>query len=177
MLKELLQPELPWRMLLSQFMTQQAQDDYSYQRPSRREGDAIFPSLRSSQVNVVIAVDTSGSVKQSQIDEFLAEINVIKSQLRAKITLLASDEELVEGAPWIYEAWEELLLPIDIKGGRGTSFEPAFEYVNNQDMKPDVFVYFTDGKGKFPQIEPEYPVIWLIKGKKQPPWGRRVQLN
>jgi len=44
----LLQPQLPWRMLLARYLTAIARDDYSYMRPSRREGAAILPSLRSS---------------------------------------------------------------------------------------------------------------------------------
>ncbi len=39
----LLQPQLPWRMLLARYITAVSRDDYSYLRPSRREGDAIFP--------------------------------------------------------------------------------------------------------------------------------------
>ena len=60
MIDHLLQPQLPWRMLLARYMTAMARDDFSYMRPSRREGDAILPSLKSSQVEIVIAVDTSG---------------------------------------------------------------------------------------------------------------------
>jgi hypothetical protein len=29
----------------------------------------------------------------------------------------------------------------------------------------------------FPKAEPNYPVMWLIKGKEQTPWGTRIQLN
>ena len=53
----LLQPRLPWRMLLARYMTALARDDFSYMRPSRREGDAILPSLKSSQVDIAVAVD------------------------------------------------------------------------------------------------------------------------
>ncbi|MGV8935427.1 MAG: DUF2201 family putative metallopeptidase, partial [Gallionellaceae bacterium] len=49
---EMLQPKLPWRMLLARYMTQLARDDYSYNRPSRREGEMIMPSLRSSQASI-----------------------------------------------------------------------------------------------------------------------------
>ena len=39
-----------------------ARDDFSYMRPSRREGEAIMPSLKSSQIEIVVAVETSGSI-------------------------------------------------------------------------------------------------------------------
>ena len=52
MVNFMLQPKLPWRMLLAKYMTASARDDYSYSRPSSRRGDpAIFPSLRSAQID------------------------------------------------------------------------------------------------------------------------------
>jgi len=38
-------------------------------------------------------------------------------------------------------------------------------------------VYFTDAEGLFPEVEPNYPVTWLVKGKATVPFGVRVQLN
>ncbi|MDO9190159.1 MAG: hypothetical protein Q7U24_09820, partial [Sulfurimicrobium sp.] len=78
----LLQPQLPWRMLLARYLTQVARDDYSYMRPSRREGSVIFPSLRSGQVDLVVALDTSGSVGEKELAQFLSEVNALKGQLR-----------------------------------------------------------------------------------------------
>lgn len=173
----LLQPQLPWRMLLARYMNVTARDDYSYFRPSRREGDAIFPSLRSHEISVVVALDTSGSISDEEITEFLSEVNAIKGQARAKITLLACDAELAEGGPWLFEPWEEFKLPREFKGGGGTDFRPVFEAVDNEVIRPDLLVYFTDAEGEFPEREPVYPVIWLVKGKLPVPWGQRIQLN
>ncbi len=174
----MLQPKLPWRMLLARYMTASARDDYSYSRPSSRRGDpAIFPSLRSSQINVAVGMDISGSVDDEEMNEFLSEIDAIKGNMRARITLLPCDAALAEGAPWIFEPWEEINLPESFAGGGGTDFCPVFEWLDAQDQNPDLLVYFTDCKGTFPKILPSYPVIWLVKGKDNPPWGQRVQLN
>jgi len=178
MVDHLLQPKLPWRMLLARYMTMIARDDYTYSRPSSRRGDpVIYPSLRSSQLNIVVALDTSGSIGDKEISEFVGEVNAIKSQLRAKITLLACDSALAKGAPWTFEAWEEFKLPEKFQGGGGTSFVPVFEWADEQDLAPDLVVYFTDAQGQFPEHEPAYPVTWLVKGKTAVPWGQRVQLN
>jgi predicted metal-dependent peptidase len=173
----LLQPRLPWRMLLARYMTAMARDDFSYMRPSRREGDAILPSLKSSQVEIVVAVDTSGSIRVNEMDEFLSEVSALKGQMRARVTLLACDTNLSEGTPWIFEPWEEFRCPAEIQGGGGTDFRPVFEWLDEQGQRPELLVYFTDAQGQFPQFEPNYPVIWLVKGKETVPWGQRVQLN
>ena len=178
MLDFLLQPELPWRNLLAQYMTSIARDDYSYTRPSSRRGDpAIFPSLRSAQINITVALDTSGSISDSEISEFVSEIDAIKSLMRAQITLHTCDSSLNENGPWLYEAWDEFKVPDKIMGGGGTSFKPVFEWAEQCDMPPDLLVYFTDAEGVFPDYEPAFPVIWLVKGKKKVPFGNRVQLN
>ena len=174
----MLQPRLPWRMLLARYMTMVARDDYSYTRPSSRRGDpAIYPSLRSAQLDIVVALDTSGSISDKEIGEFMSEIDAIKSQLRAKITLLACDSKLAKGGPWLFEPWDEFALPEKFQGGGGTSFVPVIEWLDDQDRQPDLLIYFTDAQGEFPKQEPVCPVIWLVKGKTPVPWGQRVQLN
>ena len=173
----LLQPQLPWRMLLARYMNAASRDDYSYMRPSRREGDAIFPSLRSAQTDIVVVLDTSGSISQEEMQEFVSEVDAIKGQVRARITMLACDAALSPGAPWVFEPWEEFGLPGDIRGGGGTNFVPVFEWVEQENTNPDLLVYFTDALGKFPATEPCYPVIWLVKGRETIPWGQRIQLN
>ncbi|MEZ5535842.1 MAG: VWA-like domain-containing protein [Thiolinea sp.] len=178
LVEELLQPRLPWRNLLAHYMTAVARDDYSYARPSTRRGNpAIFPTLRSQQINVAVALDVSGSVNDKELLACLSEINAIKGQLRAGVTLLPCDSEIIEGYPLKSEAWEEVTLPESIQGGGSTDFRPVFDWLLRQDQQPDVLVYFTDAQGFFPQTEPGFPVIWLVKGRGKVPWGVRVQLN
>ncbi len=172
-----LQPQLSWQSLLAQYMSTLARDDFSYARPSRRSGNAILPSLRSSQIDITVAIDTSGSITQEEINEFISEINAIKSNMRASITLIACDEKVNDNLIWRFEAWDELQFPASLGGGKGTNFNPVFDYIDKQDSPSSVLIYFTDAKGKFPQFEPNYPVMWLVKGKEPIPWGSRIQLN
>ena len=174
----LLQAQLPWRMLLARYMAMTARDDYSYSRPSSRRGDpAVYPSMRSSETNIVVVIDTSGSIDKEEMREFISEIDAIKSYVRARITLLACDSELDEGCPWCFEPWDEFNRDVAIGGGGGTNFRPPFEWQAGQDRDPDLLIYFTDAIGLFPSIEPMYPVLWLIKGHAKVPFGDRIQLN
>jgi predicted metal-dependent peptidase len=174
---ELIQPALPWRVLLARYMMSAAREDYSYARLSKRDGNALMPRLASGDVDVCIALDTSGSIKAGELAEFAAEVDALKSQIRARITLLACDERLDERAPWTFQAWEPVLLPQALTGGAGTSFVPVFEWATRAQYRPDVLVYFTDAEGEFPPVAPDYPVLWLVKGKACVPWGERIQLN
>jgi predicted metal-dependent peptidase len=173
-----LQPKLPWRNLLAQHLSATARNDYSYTRPSNRRGDpAVFPGLRSEEVNLVVAVDTSGSIREAEITQFFSEINAIKSQIRARITLLCCDVSIGDGFPVFFEAWDDLRFEPHVTGGGGTDFRPVFRWIDRQDMKPDTLVYFTDACGDFPDQEPSFPTLWLVKGKQDVPFGTRIQLN
>jgi predicted metal-dependent peptidase len=174
---ELIQPKQPWRMLLARYMMSVAHDDYSFQRQSRREGDAMLPSLYSGQANIVVALDTSGSINDQEIREFVSEVDSLKGQIRARVVLHACDERLAPAGPWLYESWEPVNPPQEISGGGGTDFRPIFDWIERDHLRPDLIVYFTDAEGEFPSHEPPYPVIWLVKGKAPVPWGQRIQLN
>lgn len=177
LIDHLLQPQLPWRMLLARHMSALARDDYSYARPSRREGEFILPRLRSDQLDLVVGLDTSGSIRDSEIEEFIAEIDALKGQVRARVTLLPCDAALSPGAPFEFEPWETFQRPETLHGQGGTSFVPVFDWLRDQGRQPDLLLYFTDALGAFPPAAPAYPVLWLVKGRASVPWGERIQLN
>jgi predicted metal-dependent peptidase len=126
---------------------------------------------------MVVALDTSGSIADEEMREFVSEIDAIKGQISARVSLLACDERISEDSPWVAESWEALILPQRFVGGGGTRFTPVFEWIEQQERRPDLLVYFTDAAGEFPALEPDYPVLWLVKGKLPVPWGARIQLN
>ena len=178
MIKSLLEAQLPWRNLLAFYVNQSAREDYRYTRPStRRGGDAIYPTLRSEYVDLFVALDTSGSISEDELNSFVAELDSIKGQARAKITLFACDTEINPATPVSFEPWDSFELPKEIHGGGGTAFQPVFDYIEKEYLRPDLLIYFTDAKAEFPKVEPNYPVIWLVKGKEEVPWGQRIQLN
>jgi predicted metal-dependent peptidase len=166
-----------WRALLAQYLNQAARDDYTWQRPSRREGEVVWPSLRSHSGDIHVAIDVSGSVTEADLADFLGELNALKGTTPVRITLYACDSELAEGAPWVFEPWDELRLPRRFAGGGGTAFTPVFAAIERAGQRPDSLVFFTDAEGEFPARAPDYPVLWLVKGKAPVPWGRRIQLN
>ncbi len=174
----LLAPQLPWRALLARYMMQVARDDYSFQRTSRRDtGAALMPRLYSQSVNVVVALDTSGSIKDEELREFVSEVDALKGQVRAEVVLHACDDKLCAGGPWRFAQWEAITLPEGLSGKGGTDFRPVFEWIEREHLNPDLLIYFTDAEGRFPEREPQFPVVWLVKGKAPVPFGVRIQLN
>jgi len=174
LVNSLLRPTLPWRSLLARHLCSSARTDYDLLRPSqRREGDAILPSLHAKQVNVLIALDTSGSITEQELAAFITEVNAIKASVNARVTLLACDANLY--GPWSYENWEPMKLPKSLPGGGSTDFRPVFEWLSGRAF--DLLIYFTDARGQFPAEPPATDTLWLVKGNSEVPWGQRIQLN
>jgi predicted metal-dependent peptidase len=173
--------QVSWRALLAHHLNQIARDDYTWQRPSRRNGgqcdEVIWPALRSYCGDVYVAIDVSGSVTGKDLAEFLGELNALKGTTPVRITLFACDSALAAGAPWIFEPWEALHMPHPFAGGGGTSFIPVFKWIECHGRRPDTLIYFTDAVGEFPGEAPHYPVFWLVKGCSPVPFGCRIQLN
>lgn len=63
-------------------------------------------------------------------------------------------------------------------GGGGTDFRPVFEYIEENDLRPDALVYLTDGYGDFPERRPNYDVLWgsILKTPEQYPFGECVMI-
>ncbi|MCX7893641.1 MAG: VWA-like domain-containing protein [Burkholderiales bacterium] len=175
-LGRLAQPQLPWRALLERFLVGLAREDYGYARPSRREGPAILPGLTGREANLVVALDTSGSIDRGALAEFAAEVDALKGRVRSRVTLLFCDAAIA-GAPLRFEPWEAITLPETLAGGGGTRFTPVFDWIAAEPERPDALVYFTDAQGEFPERAPDYPVLWIVTGTAPVPWGGRVQLN
>jgi predicted metal-dependent peptidase len=170
-------PVLPWRVLLARFLSAHARHDFSYQRISRRSEEVLLPSLAHPHARIIAALDTSGSISRAEMQQFIDEIDALKAQLSAHVAVHACDERLAAQGPWEFAPWQALQLPEDLGGGGGTRFTPVFAWLDETPSKPDCLIYFTDAMGEFPEMQPGYPVMWLIKGNAKVPWGERVQLD
>jgi predicted metal-dependent peptidase len=163
-IQALLYPQQDWAEQLREFMLSLSNDDYSWTRPNRRFiGQGLYlPALQTEgrMGRIVVAIDTSGSISKTKLDVFMHELNGIMEQCRPEsVVVIPCDTkigEVLEFGPDEH--------PIDlgkIVGGGGTSLIPPFEYVTEEGLNPDVFLYFTDLGGAFPQVDPGYPVVWI----------------
>ena len=155
----LLNPELPWQHLLSNFMEQFNQDDYSFAKPNRRfMPDFYMPSLYSESVaDIAIAVDASGSVEQFQFAKFLTEINFIKDHLEPKVTTIVDFDTQINNIHHL--GVDDSVGSVKFTGGGGTDLMPVFEYFDEN--PPTVLIVFSDLWCRIIEEDPGYPVIWI----------------
>jgi len=174
---EVLDPPLPWFVLLRDFVERSARNDYCWTVPSRRylSGGFVLPSLISEELpEVVVAIDTSGSIPQEDLDRFAAEASAVFGAYDTTVRVMYCDAEI---------AGEEIFTRADMPlklnpcGGGGTDFRPVFDKIREEGHTPSCLIYFTDLYGRFPKLPPEYPVMWIATSSKTAPFGKTVDFR
>lgn len=175
---QIMTPVLPWKQILRRFMTEKTNDDFSWKRPNRRliSSGLYLPSRISEGTGeIVVVIDTSGSIGAKELNEFGSEIASIVAEVRPRKTHVIYCDAAV--------AHVDVFSPDDVlefaaHGGGGTDFRPPFSYVDKENIEPKCLIYLTDGYGSFPERPPEYPTLWAINNHEViPPFGEHFILE
>lgn len=162
LIDDLLEPKLSWKDLLRNAVISSVKNDYRFIPPNKRHlwRGMYLPSAYGEEMEIVYAIDTSGSMSTSEIREGLSELKGVCDAFQSyKIHLFQADadvQQYLELTPYNFD------FPKKIRGRGGTSFVPVFEDVAKRNIHPSILVYFTDGYGTIPTIKPYYSVLWLI---------------
>jgi predicted metal-dependent peptidase len=168
--------KVDWRELLYGYIASYAKSTYSFVPPNMKYlyRGIYLPSLSSDLLKIVVAIDTSGSVDEELLKDFLGEINsIMQSYPNYEIDLITADAKVQS---------HEVFLPgqslnYELSGGGGTDFRPVFEFIDQQINYPTILLYFTDGMGTFPKQEPSYDVTWIMPQEKEVPFGEVITID
>src|SRR6185312_912559 len=151
--------QLDWRSYLWRFLVQTPTDFEGFDR--RFVGQGLYlDALSGEKLRVFLAVDTSGSVDQKGMAQFLGEVQAILGAYPHLEAVLYYADAACYGP---YELTAETELPKP-KGGGGTDFRPFFEIIEREldGSASGVCIYLTDGYGTFPVRAPQIPVLWVL---------------
>jgi predicted metal-dependent peptidase len=152
-------PQLDWQSYLWQYLAQNPTDFQGFDR--RFVGRGLYlEALQGESVRVYIAVDTSGSIKATELGLFLAEVRSILGAYPHLVCDLYYVDSDVYG-PHTLTSYSTLPIPC---GGGGSSFRVFFDRITetcNEQVQP-VCIYLTDGYGEFPTTEPSLPTLWVV---------------
>ena len=170
-----------WRTLLNEFLSSRSAQDYSWRRPNPRYAalGVYIPIIEAAAPSrIAFVLDTSGSVPAAALEAVTSELEAYLGQYPTTVLqILYADAAVAGGA--CYTA-ADLPLRLEPKGGGGTSFSPALQKLEDDDDPPACIVYFTDLRGRFPEVAPTMPVLWLVFGQPiatpKAPFGRIILL-
>ena len=184
-LAELLQPQVDWREVLREFVQNTcAGSDYStWRRPNRRyiSAGVYMPSGISESVDeLIVAVDTSGSIGQRELSVFLSEIKSIAETVHPEaIRLLYWDTEVCADERYEGDEVDNLVKSTKPAGGGGTNVECVTDYITQQQIKAQACIVLTDGYLYGGWGQWNMPVLWTIMDNKnaKPDCGKTVHVK
>ena len=148
MIKELTEPKITWRELLRQQIESTIRNDFTFSRPSRKgwHTGAVLPGMNfMDTVDLCIAIDMSGSIGDSQANDFLSEVQGIMDEYQDyKIKLWCFDTEVYNEQDFSADSASDLR-EYKVIGGGGTDFMKNWTYMKEHDIVPKKFIMFTDG--------------------------------
>lgn len=173
---ELINPKLPWDQLLTRFLTSMIKEDYTWAKPNKRFFPQHYlPSQNSPTIgDIVVAIDTSGSVSDKDLREMLSEIQDIREVYRPdSLKIIDCDWEIHN----VFDVDKhDNILDLKFTGGGGTSFHPVIDYCDTH--QPQVLIYFTDLYAVQLTEEPAYPIMWICNSEHDPaPFGETIYNN
>lgn len=175
-------PQLNWRSLLWRYLVRTPVDFVGFDR--RFIGRGLYlEALAGEALQVALAVDTSGSVNDTEISQLIAEVkSILNSYPHIKVDLYYADCQLY--GPHQLTSHSEIPQP---QGGGGTDFRPFFDRLSAggnagpTESAADLAIYLTDGYGDFPEQPPTVTMLWAVSmgglDNARFPFGEVVRLS
>ena len=182
LVQAVLKPEIDWKELLAQFVTNCYGGSRRWLPPARRHvwKGLYLQSQRTERLRAIVAIDTSGSTS-GDLPKFFSELVALLNSFGSyELTVIQCDAAVGK-----VETFDDcnLLDPDrewEVTGGGGTDFRPVFDYIDeHSELAPNLLIFFTDGYGGYPERPPPYPVMWLLTsdGWCGVEWGQQVKFK
>ncbi len=166
MIDELLNPKLPWQVILHKFLDQRVKEEYSWARRNRRYmSDTYMPSLHSYGLgHLTFAIDTSGSIDDEELQEMLSEIKGVQQVFNPEYMTIIDCDSQIHQIHTIDQTTD--IMSLKFHGGGGTSFQPVLDYV--EEHPTQALIYFTDLYGEEHLNPINYPILWICNSDHEP---------
>lgn len=171
-LGDLLQPQVDWREQLREFVqTMCTGNDYStWRRPNRRYvgmGHYLPSGVSESMGELVIAIDTSGSVGQRELTLFLSEVAAVCEVAKPeRLRVLYWDTSVCSAELYEQDELAGVATSTKPEGGGGTDVRCVSEYITKNNVKAQAVLVLTDGYLHGGWGSWDVPVMWCLINNK-----------
>jgi len=184
-IEDLLIGKVDWKDVLREFINNQTRgsDEYTWRRYNKRlmANDIYLPSLMNETVGeLVIAIDTSGSIGNRELSAFASElVSICDVSCPEKIRVLWWDTEVHGEQLFTAENYHQIDSLLKPQGGGGTNANCVAKYIAKQNIEAEAIIVFTDGYFDTPKWNISTPTLWLVTDTEShvPPNGQVVKQN
>ena len=165
--------QVPWTKILRNYLGHLISSERvgSFKKPNRRYPYPYHGTVPKNIDRKLVAIDTSGSVGNDELAQFLTEINKL-AEIQPVDVLLFDWTITQEPKPF-----NKKKRSYDFKGRGGTNFHPVMELAEKR--KYQSLIILTDGEAAAPP-RPKYvkDIIWVLCGGSDAPvdWGKKVRV-
>jgi predicted metal-dependent peptidase len=169
---ELTEPKIDWRQVLQDFIftVVQGKDYATWRKPNRRylaQGLYMPSTIAESVGELVIGIDTSGSIDNDTLSRFLSElVSILKVAPPERVHLLWWDTAVQKHDIFMPDEYDNIMTKIKPEGGGGTDVTCVTDYIRKQQLNPVAVINFTDGELYNGFGQWSCPVLWAIVNNK-----------
>ena len=170
--EKLLEPKIDWRTQLAEFLLSFNRGRgistwRKFNRKLRPHGLHMPGQIAEAMGEIVIAVDTSGSIGQRELQSFLTEIASIAHLMNPEaVRLMYWDTAVCREEKYEQGDYDGMIESTKPAGGGGTMVECVPRYMDEYGINPEVVVVFTDGQLGGSWGTWRSPVLWCITTKR-----------
>ena len=184
-ISDLLEPKIDWREALREFVssTTKGNDEFTWRRMNKRQmaNDIYLPSIENESIGeIIVAIDTSGSIGGAEITEFATELVSICEVCQPEAVRVLWWDTEVHGEQIFKDNYSDIAKMLKPMGGGGTKVSCVSEYVTKHKLNAECVLVFTDG-----YVENDInwnitsPTLWMVTQRRDfiPPVGKKVMFG
>jgi predicted metal-dependent peptidase len=184
-ISDLLEPKIDWREALREFVssTTKGNDEFTWRRMNKRHmaNDIYLPSVENESIGeIVVAIDTSGSIGGAEITEFATELVSICELCQPEVVRVLWWDTEVHGEQVFKDNYTDIAKKLKPRGGGGSDVSCVSDYLVKNKVNAECVLVFTDG-----YVENDInwkitnPTLWMVTQRRDfvPPVGKKVMFG
>lgn len=178
LIDDITKPTLNWKEILQMQIQSHYKDDYTFMRINKKSwttGCILPGSNYGNRLSIAVSIDTSGSISDMMVKEFLAEVKSIMECFNDyEVHIWCIDAKVYQDTYKIFtpENVDELM-DYQARGGGGNDFPANWRFMKDIDLCPEIFLVMSDGYPCGSWGDPNYcETIFVIKNQ----WDKTIKV-
>ena len=170
LVRDITAPVMDLKDLLRIQFSGSVKSDYTWMRPNRKgwHTGAVLPGqLPGEELDIVVALDASGSIDGRMLSDFLGMVQGSLDQFTSyKVRVVTFDTDVYNEDTFTGDDGRSMA-EYSIKGGGGTDFACVWQWMKDNEVQPHQLVFFTDGYPFGSWGDPDYcDTLFVVHGSK-----------
>lgn len=175
---KLLHSKLNWKALLYRYISNEIPHDFNWSFPSKKSISVgvYLPSVLRESLDIMVSIDTSGSVDKVMLTAFVSELIGISNSFNNVNIKIVVHDYMIHEEHNIRGLNKNIVNTIKFKGGGGTSHKDVFRYAEKNRAK--LLICFTDGYSDLETIKTKIKTLFVVpKTHGRLPFGQKIVIT